>query len=266
MCHGAASEAPINQNMIQYDTGFALSGGFIRGFAHLGIMQALLEHDIRPDILSGVSAGAIAGVFVADGNDPWQAFEKFNGITFSDLTAFSLDRQGLLKMDGFVDFLRSNLRARRLEELHIPLIVTATDFDHGCSVHFRDGEIAERVAASCCLPVLFPPRKIDGVYYVDGGVLMNLPVTTLRSQCRRVIALNVSPMVTDAYKKNMIDIALRVYNYVFQANAIFQKEACDLLIEPDGLDGYSNRDLSKAREIFDRGYVAAQAVLETADD
>lgn len=248
--------------MTQYDTGFALSGGFIRGFAHLGIMQALLEHDIRPDILSGVSAGAIAGVFVADGNEPWQALERFKGVSFADFSTFSIDRRGLLKMDGFVDFLRRNLRAQKLEQLKTPMIVTATDFDHGCSAHFREGDIAERVAASCCLPLLFPPREIDGVFYVDGGVLMNLPVSTLRPLCRRVVGLNVSPMSTDEYKKNMIDIALRVYNFVFQANTLLQREACDLFIEPDGLEGYSNRDLSKAGELFDRGYAGACAVLD----
>ena len=50
----------------KYQIGYALSGGFIKGFAHLGVMQALLEHDIKPDIISGVSAGALAGVFYAD--------------------------------------------------------------------------------------------------------------------------------------------------------------------------------------------------------
>lgn len=251
-------------DVVRYGTGFALSGGFIRGFAHLGAMQALLEHDLRPELLSGVSAGAIAGAFVADGNEPCDVLEFFEGLSFSDITTFSVDRQGLLKMKGFIEFLRSHLRAKRLENLKIPLIVTATDLDHGCSVHFREGDIAERVAASCSLPILFAPLRIDGVYYVDGGVLMNLPVSTIRPLCRRVVAINVSPLVTDTYKKNMIDIAMRTYNYIFQANTILQKAECDLLIEPTGLDGYSNRDLKKARELFDRGYRAACTVLDGA--
>ena len=56
--------------MKTYPIGIALSGGFIKGFAHFGMMQALLEHDIRPDILSGTSAGSLAGVFIADGKEP----------------------------------------------------------------------------------------------------------------------------------------------------------------------------------------------------
>ena len=55
---------------MDFNIGYALSGGFIKGFAHLGIMQALLEHDIKPDVMSGVSAGSLAGLFWADGSEP----------------------------------------------------------------------------------------------------------------------------------------------------------------------------------------------------
>ena len=70
----------------KYPIGFALSGGFIKGFAHLGAMQSLLEHDIKPNILSGVSAGALAGVFYADGNEPHKVLDYFAGHKFQDLT------------------------------------------------------------------------------------------------------------------------------------------------------------------------------------
>lgn len=65
-----------------YNIGYALSGGFIKGFAHLGVIQALLEHDIKPDIISGVSAGALAGVFYADGNEPYRFWTTFPDINF----------------------------------------------------------------------------------------------------------------------------------------------------------------------------------------
>lgn len=64
-------------NEFKYNIGYALSGGFIKGFAHLGIMQALHEHGIRPEILSGVSAGALAAVFYADGKEPYHIVELF---------------------------------------------------------------------------------------------------------------------------------------------------------------------------------------------
>lgn len=245
----------------KYPTGFALSGGFIKGFAHLGVMQALLEHDIRPDILSGVSAGALAGVFYADGNEPHEVLKYFAGHKFQDLTKLVIPKVGLFELDEFIDFLRSNLKAQRLEELKTPLIVTATDLDHGRLVHFHKGDIAERIAASCCMPVLFEPVCINGTNYVDGGVLMNLPVTIIRRLCEKVVAINVSPLMATKYKKNIVSIAMRSYNFMFRSNTFPEREKADLLIEPYNLAGYSNRELEKAEEIFMQGYNTARDTI-----
>lgn len=246
----------------KYPVGFALSGGFIKGFAHLGVMQALLEHDVKPDILSGVSAGALAGVFYADGNEPHQVLKYFAGHKFQDLTKLVLPKAGLFKLNEFIDFLKSHLKAQRLEELKTPLIVTATDFDHGRSVHFHKGDIAERIAASCCMPVLFTPVRIEDTYYVDGGVLMNLPVSPIRRVCNKVVAVNVSPLVATKYKMNIVSIALRSYNFMFRSNTFAEREKADLLIEPYNLNGYSNTELGKAEEIFMQGYNTANDIIE----
>ena len=211
-----------------YNIGYALSGGFIKGFAHLGVIQALLEHDIKPDIISGVSAGALAGVFYGE----------------------------------FIDFLKSNLKAQKLEDLKLPLIITATDLDHGRSMHFHKGNIAERVAASCCMPVLFTPVKIGNTHYVDGGLLMNLPVSTIRNECEKVVAVNVSPLMAEKYKMNIVSIAMRSYHFMFRANTFPERDNCDLLIEPYNLEGYSNTELEKAEEIFEQGYNTASEVLD----
>ena len=173
-------------NEFKYNIGYALSGGFIKGFAHLGIMQALHEHGIRPEILSGVSAGALAAVFYADGKEPYHIVELFEHHSFKELTTFSINKQGLLKLDSFIDFLNSNLESKTIEELKIPTIITATDLDHGRIVSFKKGKIAERLAASCCMPILFAPIRINNTYYVDGGILMNLPVSPIRKECEKV--------------------------------------------------------------------------------
>lgn len=245
----------------KYKVGFALSGGFIKGFAHLGMIQALHEANIRPGILSGVSAGSIVAVLYADGKKPYEILELFDTLTFTDLTSFSASRQGLLILDDLIDFLNTNLSVKNLEELAIPTLVTATDLDHGCSVTFSHGNIAERVAASCSLPVLFTPQVIDGINYVDGGVLMNFPVGTIRQECEKVIGLNVSPLIADEYEKNAVSIAQRAFHFMFQANSFPEKDNCDLLIETTGLQEYSNSDLERVEEIFQRGYNTACELL-----
>ena len=242
----------------KYSIGYALSGGFIKGFAHLGAMQALLEHDIKPNIISGVSAGALAGVFYADGNEPHKVLDYFAGHKFQDLTKLVIPKVGLFELSEFKDFLKSNLKAKKLEELQLPLIITATDLDHGRLAHFHKGDIAERVAASCCMPVLFAPVKIDETYYVDGGLLMNLPVSTIRRVCEKVVAINVSPLMAPKYKMNIVSS----YNFMFRSNSFPEREKADLLIEPYNLDGYSNRELEKAEEIFMQGYNATNDILE----
>lgn len=246
----------------KYNTGYALSGGFIKGFAHLGIMQALHEHGIRPDILSGVSAGALAAVFYADGKEPYHIVELFEHHSFKELTTFSINKQGLLKLDSFIEFLNSNLKTEMIEDLKIPTVITATDLDHGRIVSFTKGKIAERLAASCCMPILFAPLLIDHTYYVDGGILMNLPVSPIRNLCEKVIALNVDPLTADEYGKNVISIALRAYHFIFQANTLPHKAMADLLIESYGLEEYSNRELEKAEEIFEKGYNTATELLD----
>ncbi len=244
-------------------TGFALSGGFIRGFAHLGAIQALYEHDIRPDIISGVSAGALAGVFTADGYEPRKTLECFSNLNFLAFTRPAWNKGGLMKLDLLMDFLRRYIRAKRMEDLKIPLVVTATDLDNAQLVHFRTGDIAERIAASCCLPPLFIPINIDGVDYVDGGVFMNLPVATIREECERVVAVNVSPAVRQpGYKKNVISVALRAFHLSTVANSIQDCRNADLLIEPHNLYEYGNTELKKAEEIFMKGYETANSILD----
>lgn len=255
-------EAVTNDwNNKKYQIGYALSGGFIKGFAHLGVMQALLEHGIRPDIISGVSAGALAGVFYADGNEPYKVLDFFSGHKFQDLTKLVIPKKGLFELSEFKDFLNTNLKANRLEDLQVPMIITATDLDHGRMVHFHKGEIAERVAASCCMPVMFSPVKIDGTYYVDGGLMMNLPVSTIRRICDKIVAINVSPIIAEDYKQNILSIAMRSFHFMFRANTFPEREKCDLLIEPYNLYGYSNTEMEKAEEIFEQGYKTAAETL-----
>ena len=188
--------------------------------------------------------------------------DYFSGHKFQDLTKLVIPKVGLFALGEFIDFLKSNLKAQKLEDLKLPLIITATDLDHGRSMHFHKGNIAERVAASCCMPVLFTPVKIGNTHYVDGGLLMNLPVSTIRNECEKVVAVNVSPLMAEKYKMNIVSIAMRSYHFMFRANTFPERDNCDLLIEPYNLEGYSNTELEKAEDIFEQGYNTASEVLD----
>ena len=109
--------------------------------------------------------------------------------------------------------------------------------------------------------MLFAPVCIDGTNYVDGGVLMNLPVSIIRRICEKVVAINVSPLLAPKYKMNIVSIALRSYNFMFRSNTFPEREKADLLIEPTNLADYSNRELEKAEEIFMHGYETTQETI-----
>lgn len=249
-----------------YKIGIALSGGGIKGLCHAGVLKALEEQGVRPDIISGVSAGAVVGALYADGYTPDEIALLFEDISFRNMTKIRIPDGGFFKTDIFQKFLTEKLRAKTFEELKIPLRVVATNLDKGQSTIFSRGKLVEPIVASCCVPVLFSPKIINGVHYVDGGVLKNFPVSTIRDDCEKVIGINASPMVADKYKPSIINVATRSYHFMFKANILHDKELCDLLIEPVDMGNYETFDVDKGREIFELGYQSALQILNSKFD
>jgi len=244
-----------------YKIGIALSGGGVKGLCHAGVLKALEELGIKPEIISGVSAGALVGALYSDGYSPDEIAVCFEEINFRNMTKIRLPNGGFFKTDIFQKFLSNKLRARTFEELSIPLRVVATDLDNGQSVTFKSGKLIDPIVASCTFPVLFCPKIIDGIHYVDGGVLKNFPVSTIREECEKVIGINASPLVASEYKQSILNVALRSYNFMFKANILYDKSLCDLLIEPVDMANYETFDVDKGREIFDLGYRTAKQLL-----
>ena len=245
-----------------FKIGIAFSGGGVKGICHAGVLKALEEYGIRPKVISGTSAGAIVAALYADGYTPEEIMSFFDNLTFSKLTDIQLPDGGFFSMKSFEKFLDSKLHAKTFEELHIALRVVATNLDNGTSVAFSSGDLLQPIIASCSMPVMFSPKIIDQTTYVDGGVLKNFPVSTIRDECRYVIGVNCSPMVTDDYKLNVVSVATRAYHFMFRANSIHDKALCDILIEPKEIGHYDTFDVEKSREIFELGYKTTVELME----
>lgn len=245
-----------------FQYGFALSGGAARAFAHLGAIKALKENGILPDILSGTSAGALTAAFIADGYEAEEVLELFAGLSYRDFTDMALGQPALSKTTKLKVFLKKHLRARRFEDLKIPISVTLSDFYKGVPVHFSRGPLINPVVASCCIPIIFPPKVINGVHYVDGGLFQNIPVTPIRKYCEKIICINVNTIDNKPYR-TLKDIVERTIFLVVRLNTIADKNLCDILIEPSQMVKYSLTDVHLSKEIFKVGYDAALECIKT---
>lgn len=249
----------------QFRLGVALSGGGARGFAHAGAIKALEEAGYHPDIIAGVSAGSVIAVLYSAGITPDCITELFAQSKFTDLCRLRITGRGIFDMSRFRALIAKAIApVHNLEELSIPTYIGVTDFDNGLAHAFSSGPAAERVAASCSIPVAFPPVRIDGVNYIDGGVLHNLPAWIIRDKCEHLIGINCSPQ--PSYGKSsgnsLFDTAMRSFHMLARANTIHDLELCDTIIATDKIADYKVFDLKDIQRCFRSGYEAAAKALE----
>ncbi len=244
--------------------GLALSGGGAKGFSHIGVLKAFEQFGIQPGIISGVSAGSIAAALYGSGLTPDDIIQCFTEADrFGDFTEWSLPKEGFMRLDRFGKLLDSWLPVKRLEDMRIPTVICATDLDKGTSVGWRKGEIVPRVLASCSIPIIFNPVRINGVSYVDGGVLRNLPAWAIRNYCGVLYGSNCSPIRKKGETRNsIIDIAYRSFHLMMKSNTPQDLRLCDHVIEIQNLSNVRTFDLSSLRKGVTVGYDAACRVLE----
>lgn len=248
----------------QYKIGLALSGGGARGFAHVGVIMALKRFGITPEIISGVSAGAIVAALYGSGlsaKDIFKCFAEYTRIT--DYTNLIIPKESLFKFDKFSSMLSEWLPIKNIEDSKIPIVICAADFDNGRSVGWSKGAIVERVIASCSIPIIFPPVVINGVNYVDGGMLRNLPAWAIRRRCKTLYGSNCSPLPRDyRYKSSLVNVAYRSFQLMTKANTLQDLMLCDHIIQSSDLAHYSTFDVAQMKKIAICGYDAACRVLE----
>jgi len=233
--------------------GYAISGGGARGIAHLGILKAIEEANIKPDILSGTSAGSIVGALYAAGYTPEEGLEIIKKTKVLSFFRPSFSWQGLLKIEKLGQILKTYL-PKTFEELTYPLVVTTTDINKGETVYFNSGALVQTILASSCIPVIFKPVIIGGRNYVDGGILNNLPAEAIRKDVDKLIGLSCNPYGAVAKLANARALMERSALLAINGNTIKSRQLCDVFIEPPNLVKYSGFKLSQAQQIFDEGY------------
>jgi NTE family protein len=245
-----------------YKTGIVLSGGGARGFSHLGVLQALNESGIFPDVISGTSIGAIVGSLYADGHKPREILKLISKNSRLDYFSFTMPKEGLLQISGVVKILKETLSAKTFEELKIPLFVSATDLNNGKIVSFSKGELLRPIIASASIPVLFKPLVIDKISYVDGGVMDNLPIEPIEKLCEKIIGSFVNPVGYEERFTSLIDIAARTFHLSMYKDTLEKQGRFTLLIAPPELKNFPLLHPGNAEELFKIGYNKTRKVLK----
>ncbi|HZI84703.1 MAG TPA: patatin-like phospholipase family protein, partial [Casimicrobiaceae bacterium] len=169
--------------------GLALGSGSARGWAHVGVLRALVEQGIRADVIAGCSMGAIVGAAYAAGRieqlQAWALALDRKGVF--GLIDFGL-RGGLIKGDRLLDFFHGQVAAGcQFSELSVPFGAVATDLASGEEVWLREGKVSEAVRASCAVPGLFQPVWRGGSFLVDGSIVNPIPVSLCRAMGADVV-------------------------------------------------------------------------------
>jgi NTE family protein len=168
--------------------GIALGSGSARGWAHVGVLQALTARGIAPDFIAGCSMGAMVGAAFAAGRidelEAWALSLDWKRVV--GLVDVGL-RGGLFKGDRLLNLFHGQFVECRFSQLSVPFAAVATDLVTGQEVWLREGEVSKAVRASCTVPGLFKPVLREGRYLVDGSVVNPIPVSLCRAMGAQVV-------------------------------------------------------------------------------
>lgn len=186
------TEPPVKQRPT---IGLALGGGAARGFAHIGIMQVLIEAGLKPDVIAGTSIGALAGGLYAAGRlDPFSEWSlQLTRRSVFGYMDFSFSGSGLIGGDRLASRLNGELRDMTIEELPVRFAAIATEVGTGHEIWLTRGRLVDALRAAYALPGIFAPVLIGQRWLVDGALVNPVPVSAARALgARLVIAVNLN--------------------------------------------------------------------------
>jgi len=242
--------------------GLALGSGGARGFAHIGVLQALEEMGIRVDYVAGSSMGALVGSYYCSGMDTRYMETLAVHLKRKHWIDFTVPKMGFVNGVRIMDMVRFLTKGRNIEELEIPLAIVATDVERGERVVFREGPVYQAVRASISIPGIFTPHRYDGRLLVDGGVIDRVPINVTREMgADIVIGVDVGVFDREVQVKSIFDV-------IFQSIEIMERELlrsrmlnADVMIRPD-VGHISSTAFTQVDECIERGRDAARQVAD----
>lgn len=242
--------------------GLALGGGFARGIAHAGVLQALERHRIPIHAIAGVSAGAMVAAAYASGTSPGEIQQIGCSMRFNHVARWTISRMGLAASERMTPFLLKLLKTYRFEEMRIPLAVVATELASGRPAVFRDsGDVLLPIRASCSYPGLYQPVRLNGFFLVDGAMAMEIPAQAVRDLgATHVISVHIPMPGLPSAPRNLFHVVNRCFQILQTRTEPAWRECSDLVIEPD-LQGLGWDAFDCGEQMVAAGEAATLAVL-----
>ena len=258
-----ATQPNTNLSIPQPRVALVLSGGGVRGFAHIGVIKALQEAGVPIDLIGGTSAGSIVGALYADQaniNDVETSIKSvslFNILDFNNIPR----SQGVLQGYKLQKFLLQHMKAKTFDQLKIPLIVVATDLKTGAPVQLDSGPIAPAVQASAAIPALFDPVSLYGYELIDGGMSDPIAVDFVQPyHPKLIIAVNVAEQLPSKIPSTAEGIYNRAFIIMRLNMSEMSARGADVIITP-AVGTTQMFDIDKKTQLIHDGELAAQKAL-----
>lgn len=244
--------------------GLALSGGAVRGAAHVGVLQVLEREGIVADVVAGTSVGSLVGAAYAAGLPAEKISHAFRSARWPKLARIALrSHYSLFDTRPMGEMIRRTLGIDTFEELRRPFAAVACDILTGEQVVFRSGPLGPALRASSAVPGVFPPVELDGRLLVDGSVVNNLPVSVARQMgANFVIAVDIVPPPTGGRKpRNFLEFMM-VTGYLWSRANHPDPATVDCVIRP-AVSEFLGWDFDDVDDLEELGRAAAEAALPT---
>lgn len=245
----------------QHELGIAFGGGGVRGFMHLGVLIALEEEGIKPDVVSGTSAGSIAATLYASGMSLKEMEVAIEKVGMSDIADFVFSSKGLVNGKRLSEWINSQMNYDDLSEMPIPVAVTATNMTTKKTVLIRSGNPGHAVQTSSTIPGAFVPVEVNGDILVDGGVFSVIPVYTARKLgASKVIAVDIYCHNQPKPEVSASKITLAAFR--MQSCRLSQQElnSADIIIAPN-YEPTGSAAFDEKKKAIEAGYKATKQAM-----
>ncbi len=243
--------------------GIALSGGGTRGVLHIGVLQALHDNGIVPEVVSGTSAGSIVGALYTHGYAPDEIKDIATRQSLLKMINLKVPNKGFIRHVALRKLLEKFLPSNSFHGCKKPFYVAVTNLHTGKVEVYSEGPMIDYVIASSSVPILFEPVDIDGSLYVDGGLVMNLPAKPIKDKCDLLIGVNLVPLTQAGSKdlNSLMSVGIRCFDLAAINNIMPQLKYCDAVVAPRAINDFSRYDFKRFEDMYRIGYEATEEMI-----